>query len=312
MDRKSKIFPVALVTPETGEKTGELSQAPLLLGPSVPDTWHTDALQPKRVSAARDHSGALRRVPARCRPSNAFTRRSIAFICTARRSTFSSRSTSPVERSWEGDTVSGGSSRPVARNHAVTPSTLASLSPIRKLALFVCPDSICRIAPSVTPTACASALGESRRRVRNERRRSPKLSGTREVYAGTSVLWYCVTRESMLPRRGCVSRSASTTNRERASPVRAFADVCDAAAGAPSAVPASPRERYSPTPRGRPAASHHRSRVRNSGTPLASTAEVQPHAHHRIACGGGDVTANGLTPTPLPLMLAAAAVNAAG
>jgi transposase len=31
MDRKSKIFPVALVTPEKGEKTGELSQAPLLL-----------------------------------------------------------------------------------------------------------------------------------------------------------------------------------------------------------------------------------------------------------------------------------------
>jgi hypothetical protein len=317
-------------------------------GAPVPATWHSCPLQRQNGSAARDYSGALRRVPARGRPSNAFTRRSIAFICTARRSTRSSRSSRlALDRSCAGDTVSGGSLRPVAKNQAVTPSTLASLSPIMKLALFVCPDSICRIAPSVTPTACASALGESRRRVRNERRRSPKESATREVYAGTSVVWYCVTRESMLPGRGCVSRIAPNAvisslstprpdvrigNPVRASPVRACAVVratrpccdvvasvsalrtaCDDAAGAPSAVPASPRERYSPTPRGRPAASHdHKSRVRNDATPAASTATVQAHAHHRIATGGADVTANGLTPVPLPLMLAAAAVNAAG
>ncbi len=277
----------------------------------MPTRWHGHAIQQARVPAARDHSGALRRVPARRRPSNAFTRRSIAFICTARRSTFSSRSRRlPADRSWEGDTVSGGSSRPVARNHAVTPSTLASLRPTRKLALFVCPDSICRIAPSVTPTACASSLGESRRRVRKERRRSPKLSATPEVYEGTSVLWYCVTRESMLPGRGCVSRDACVRSPVRASPVRASAD---AAAGAPSVVPASPRERFSPTPRGRPAASHrYKSRVRNNATPVVSTAMVHAAAHHRIACGGAEVTANGLTPVPLPLTLAAAAVNAAG
>ena len=60
----------------------------------------------------------------------------------------------------------------------MTPSTSASFKPIKKLALFVCPDSIWRIAPSVTPTAWASALGVICRRVRKVRKRSPKLPDT--------------------------------------------------------------------------------------------------------------------------------------
>lgn len=71
----------------------------------------------------------------------------------------------------------------------VTPSSRASRIPTPKLALFVCPDSICRIAPSVIPTACARLLGVWFERVRSRLRRSLNGSVFGSGFLGMEKTW---------------------------------------------------------------------------------------------------------------------------
>ncbi len=180
------------------------------------------------------------------------------------------------------------------------------------------------MAPSVTPTACASALGVRCLRVRNERRRSPKVSATPEVYERVFGVWYCVTRGSMLPNSRCGfvapfrMQPASRSQRAQAHAVLPHRDACAQRTPAKRIEVVAdrscePARAASPTPRERSAApDDHRSRVRNAVIPATSTTITHPTAHASIAGGGGDVTENGFTVTPFAFAFAATAPNTAG
>src|SRR5581483_5660532 len=68
---------------------------------------------------------------------------------------------------------------PFARYQASVASSRARRSPTTKLAIFVCPLSICRTAPSVTPTRRARSEQLKPRSSRRRRRRAPNVSTTR-------------------------------------------------------------------------------------------------------------------------------------